>query len=194
MKEEKALKIVNNYCDFQMDKLDDDDIVNAYATYLLATTSLSKDISGVINDLSKHSLITGDFMYKVAEQVIEDMQVLDSDFHSLHCLFPELRENAIRLISSEKGDIRSLRTSIQTISDDGKTIDVSHITNQLKQEVGHLTDVTLSFGETYLNDHRMWEDGYYAEYLIVYVHSVDLTSADMAIDTLKKVLGNCWDY
>ncbi|WP_269919837.1 hypothetical protein [Caldifermentibacillus hisashii] len=186
----RVVDILNSYSDWKCDSFKKEEIIDAYATYLLSVSSLATTEDELINDLFNYGdSIEYQFLFKIAKQKIKDVQKLDSDFHLVHCAFPDVREEAIKRLSWQKS-YKRLRTRVETINRYGEKVDVSPLIDKIKRETKHLTDVALTFGETYINDHVMWEAGWKEEYLLVYVHSVDETSADFAVDIIKKTLND----
>lgn len=186
----RVVDILNSYSDWKCDSFKKEEIIDAYATYLLSVSSLATTEDELINDLFNYGdSIEYQFLFKIAKQKIKDVQKLDSDFHLVHCAFPDVREEAIKKLALQRTYIE-IRTNVQTVSMKGEDIDVSPVIEKLKSATKHLTDVVLTFGETYYNDHVMREKGWHDEYLIVYVHSVDETSAEFAIEVIKKTLND----
>lgn len=187
----KIINILNKYSNFPFEKVEKRKLIDAYATYLLAISSFAKTEEELFQRLYEAELfdITAEFAPKVVRKKFENIQELDFDFHRLHRVYPDVRGEAIKRISESRMSCREVWTDVQTINSNGEQIDVSTIIEKIKKETRHLSDVSLSFGETFRNNHIMRANGFYDEYLIVHVHSICPESADRAIKIIKEIAG-----
>ncbi|MED0649931.1 hypothetical protein P9246_11020 [Aeribacillus pallidus] len=185
----KIINILNKYSNFPLEKVEKQKLIDAYATYLLAVSSFEKTEEGLFQRLYQLFDVTADFAPKVVQKKFENIQELDFDFHRLHRVYPDVRGEAIKRISESRMSCREVWTDVQTINSKGEQVDVSPVIEKIKKETRHLSDVSLSFGETFRNNHIMRANGFYEEYLIVHVHSICPESADRAIKIIKEIAG-----
>lgn len=165
-------------------------LVKLYSTYLLSFSLIGREKEEMIDELLNYSL---DGVFRIVDARFEDPEGLDFDFHLLHCVFPDIRKDAIKLIGEETGDFLSVLTEILTKDDDGVTYDVTPVIEKIKKELNHL-DVVVKFRETYRHDHEDRERGFQSENLVVEIYALDEYTKERAKEIIKKVAGIIYEY
>ena len=167
-----------------------EELVKLYSTYLLSFSLIGREKEEMIDELLNYSL---DGVFRIVDARFEDPEGLDFDFHILHCVFPDIRKDAIKLIGEETGDVLSVLTEVLTRDDDGETYDVTPVIEKIKKELKHL-DVVVKFRETYRHDHEDRMFGFRSENLVVEIYALDEYTKERAKEIIKKVAGIIYEY
>jgi len=165
-------------------------LVKLYSTYLLSFSLIGREKEEMIDELLNYSL---DGVFRIVDARFEDPEGLDFDFHLLHCVFPDIRKDAIKLIGEETGDSLSILTEILIRDDDGVTYDVTPVIEKIKKELNYL-DVVVKFRETYRHDHEDRMFGFRSENLVVEIYALDEYTKERAKEIIKKVAGIIYEY
>lgn len=169
-----------------------EELVKLYSTYLLSFSLIGREKEEMIDEMLNYNFATSG-MFRIIDARFEDPEGLDFDFHILHCVFPDIRKDAIKLIGEETGDVLSVLTKVLTRDDDGETYDVTPIIEKIKKELKHL-DVVVKFRETYRHDHEDRERGFQSENLVVEIYALDEYTKERAKEIIKKVAGIIYEY
>lgn len=160
-KQEIINKIINeNY----------NNIVNAYASMLYQ----------ICNDIKPWDNIDCEYA-GIAYETNHD--IINEVLHKIHCIFPQVREDAIKRISDEfNHEVRVIFCNhfVEKYSEIKPIKKVEKILDCFKD------DIVYKYGMTYYNDHNMQAAGYTQENVMIIIDSADTRTTDYIISIFQE--------
>lgn len=183
--EERALNIIRKYDS----KAKPEDIAPTYAAYLYAMSHREgKSADELFDILIDNNKIHWPAAWDISYFAVNNLSELDHDFHFVHRLLPQIRKEAIQLLS-EYGGTETVRfTNIMVRDHNGRYLGFPQDTiEKIKSSVRHL-DVALRFSESYFRTHIDWANGSRDEYLVIQIFAIDEETLEMANKIIEGVI------
>lgn len=151
-----------------------DDIVDIYASILYQLCNPNFDPTDNID--IEWAIITTQNSPLVMNEVL----------HRLHQIFPELRKDAITLISSYFGYNTEITLRNYWVEWDAEVKPIPEVEEILKS---FQDDIVYHYGKTFYNDHFAREQGFTEENVVIYIKTADPTTVDYIYSLFQEKFG-----